>query len=64
MRQLPVSDGHSIGTPIGGLRKMRLNSCSIDRKNVLLQGGRAVPISRSKQEETRTRYLLYRGARL
>ena len=36
----------------------------IDRKNVLLQGGRAVPISRSKQEETRTRYLLYRGARL
>ena len=36
----------------------------IDRKNVLLQGGRAVPISRSKQEETRKRYLLYRGARL
>ena len=35
----------------------------IDRKNVLLQGGRAVPISRSKQEETRTRCLLYRGAR-
>lgn len=28
------------------------------------RGGRAVPISRSKQEETRTRYLLYRGARL
>lgn len=36
----------------------------IDRKSVFLQGGRAVPISRSKQEETRTRYLLYRGARL
>ena len=36
----------------------------IDRKSVFLQGGRAVPISRSKQEETRARYLLYRGARL
>lgn len=36
----------------------------IDRSNILLQGGRSVPISRSKQEETRTRYLLYRGAKL
>ncbi len=36
----------------------------VERKGILLQGGRAVPISRSKQEETRKRYLLYRGAQL
>lgn len=36
----------------------------IDRSSILLQNGRSVPISRSKQEETRRRYLLYRGAQL